>query len=275
MIRNITPQQAEYLKLLEENPEMTNHIQFIRKNGLEESLNVVKRLSNIAPFGKTDKIKHLEELLNYVEVMINGDDIAQFCSNTTLKVYAQNALQKLIADAHNKELEKYKNVKQKLLEEISQLQNNQTNLLEKNEELEDVNSDLSSKFDELSNRYHDLSNDTEALEAKKQQLINEGEEAVKKQIEEDRAIMIAEFDKEREELQQQIETLKEQKAQLEENAVEAKQVLETVSQTVLSMSKTDSTDSKVEWKRITEDDPIYNTNYKTIEKYIRCNTTRI
>ena len=42
MIKNISPNEAEFLKMLQEEPELVNALNFIRKNGLNEII----RLAN-------------------------------------------------------------------------------------------------------------------------------------------------------------------------------------------------------------------------------------
>ena len=177
MIKNISPNEAEFLKMLQEEPELVNTLNFIRKNGLNEIIRLANRLTNIAPIGSEGKVEYLSDLLQYVEAMIHGDDISKLYSNITLGTYAQTALSKLIQDSHKQELDTYQKAKNDLLEGISQLQARQQELLAQNSECETINADLQGKVSELSEKWSDL-----------QKQIDEGKDRIRQILEDEKSL---------------------------------------------------------------------------------------
>ena len=185
MIKNISPNEAEFLKMLQEKPELVNALNFIRKNGLNEIIRLANRLTNIAPIGSEGKVEYLSDLLQYVEAMIHGDNISKLYSNITLGTYAQTALSKLIQDSHKQELDTYQKAKNDLLEGISQLQARQQELLAQNSECETINADLQGKVSELSEKWSDL-----------QKQIDEGKDSIDKELAEYREQSTKDLDRE-------------------------------------------------------------------------------
>ena len=233
MIKNISPNEAEFLKMLQEEPELVNALNFIRKNGLNEIIRLTNRLTNIAPIGSEDKVEYLSDLLQYVEAMIHGDDISKLYSNITLGTYAQTALSKLIQDSHKQELDTYQKAKTDLVEGISQLQARQKDLLAQNSECETINADLQGKVSELS--------DKELAEYREQSTKN---------------------------LDREIQAKRAELTELEAKNEEAKQTLLDFKGKLANVISGQSSKIVVTWQAIHEDDPIYNTNSLTIEAYI-------
>ena len=250
MIKNISPNEAEFLKMLQEEPELVNALNFIRKNGLNEIIRLANRLTNIAPIGSEDKVEYLSDLLQYVEAMIHGDDISKLYSNITLGTYAQTALSKLIQDSHKQELDTYQKAKNDLLEGISQLQARQQELLAQNSECETINADLQGKVSELSEKWSDL-----------QKQIDEGKDSIDKELAEYREQSTKDLDRE-------IQAKRAELAELEAKNEEAKQTLLDFKGKLANVISGQSSKIVVTWQAIHEDDPIYNTNSLTIEAYI-------
>lgn len=250
MIKNISPNEAEFLKMLQEEPELVNALNFIRKNGLNEIIRLANRLTNIAPIGSEDKVEYLSDLLQYVEAMINGDDISKLYSNITLGTYAQTALSKLIQASHKQELDTYQKAKNDLLEGISQLQARQQELLAQNSECETINADLQGKVSELSEKWSDL-----------QKQIDEGKDSIDKELAEYREQSTKDLDRE-------IQAKRAELTELEAKNEEAKQTLLDFKGKLANVISGQSSKIVVTWQAIHEDDPIYNTNSLTIEAYI-------
>ena len=250
MIKNISPNEAEFLKMLQEEPELVNTLNFIRKNGLNEIIRLANRLTNIAPIGSEDKVEYLSDLLQYVEAMIRGDDISKLYSNITLGTYAQTALSKLIQGSHKQELDTYQKAKNDLLEGISQLQARQQELLAQNSECETINADLQGKVSELSEKWSDL-----------QKQIDEGKDSIDKELAEYREQSTKNLDRE-------IQAKRAELAELEAKNEEAKQTLLDFKGKLANVISGQSSKIVVTWQAIHEDDPIYNTNSLTIEAYI-------
>ena len=59
MLRNLTQEQINYLKLLEENPDLINQINFISQNGLDKTSKLITKFSNLVPAGTTEKADYL------------------------------------------------------------------------------------------------------------------------------------------------------------------------------------------------------------------------
>ena len=236
--------------MLQEEPELVNTLNFIRKNGLNEIIRLANRLTNIAPIGSEGKVEYLSDLLQYVEAMIHGDDISKLYSNITLGTYAQTALSKLIQDSHKQELDTYQKAKNDLLEGISQLQARQQELLAQNSECETINADLQGKVSELSEKWSDL-----------QKQIDEGKDSIDKELAEYREQSTKNLDRE-------IQAKRAELTELEAKNEEAKQTLLDFKGKLANVISGQSSKIVVTWQAIHEDDPIYNTNSLTIEAYI-------
>lgn len=271
MIKNISPNEAEFLKMLQEEPELVNALNFIRKNGLNEIIRLANRLTNIAPIGSEDKVEYLSDLLQYVEAMIHGDDISKLYSNITLGTYAQTALSKLIQGSHKQELDTYQKAKNDLLEGISQLQARQQELLAQNSECETINADLQGKVSELSEKWSDLQKQIDEgkdrirqiLEDEKslESIISSGKDSIDKELAEYREQSTKNLDRE-------IQAKRAELAELEAKNEEAKQTLLDFKGKLANVISGQSSKIVVTWQAIHEDDPIYNTNSLTIEAYI-------
>lgn len=271
MIKNISQNEAEFLKMLHEEPELVNTLNFIRKNGLNEIIGLANRLTNIAPIGSEDKVEYLSDLLQYVEAMIHGDDISKLYSNITLETYAQTALSKLIQDSHRQELDTYQKAKNDLLEGISQLQARQQELLAQNSECETINADLQGKVSELSEKWSDLQKQIDEgkdrirqiLEDEKslESIISSGKDSIDKELEQYREQSTKNLDRE-------IQAKRAELEELEAKKEEVKQTLSDFQGRLSDVLGGQRNEVVVTWQNIRANDPIYNTNSDTIESYI-------
>lgn len=304
MFKNITQYQADILSILDEKPYITkyiellaetdlpNQIDFIRKNGLESSLKLIRQLSDIAPIGEPDKVEYLRDLLRYLELMIHGNSIEQYCSGLTLTEFAKKSLSNLVKYVNSNELEAYIHVKQGLQEDVDRLQKEQESLLDENVALHAENSSLSASNEELTNQQNALKAKIAELTAKYDRLIQDAEAEARITIASHKEAMIAELhadmdenrrqieaetDKIREEkkqeiarLQQTIEELKSKKGEIESSSSEAIKTLQGYQQQVNSIFGQTKPVITVEWEQIAEDDPIYYLDlfYPSIDQYI-------
>lgn len=269
MLRNLTQEQINYLKLLEENPDLINQFNFISQNGLDKTSKLITKFSNLVPAGTTEKADYLYDLLKYVETMIHGDEISQFSSSGVIRDYAKTALTNLMAEVHSQELEKYKSEKKSLCDDISKLQSQKG-------DLESITDDLTQKISTLSENYNSLSASIQQLSLQQEELIQNGKKEALMQVQQEKADALKQVKEEKEsalskaqseidETNKKLDKIRKEYTELLHQADEAKKTLESYSSDLTSIF---SPSTIVTWEKIADDDPIYNTNYKTISSYI-------
>lgn len=220
----------------------------------EKAVELIERMKRLVPINCSDKIGYLETIIMYVDGLINGDDISQYTTYEYLTKFAIKGFDEIINDVQKRMLEKYREERRNLQNEILSLKENlsELELAHKNitrdiQELQADKERLQTKRDALSGELFALNSDLE--ETKRNGLTRVEEEVSDRQ----------------ETLKNEIELEEKKKKQLEEAILELQNKFNEYSN---MLEKLNSKEEEVVWEPIDKDDPIYNTNAESITSYI-------
>ncbi len=276
MLKNITSEQANFLRMLENNPSLENDMYFVNSLGQDRIIATIRKLANIAPTADIDKISYLSDLLSYVEIMLHGDRLELISRGEALRPHAKQALMSLIEESHSIELDSYMSAKESLQSELEKLQSEHETALRDRDSLESANDELRSKKERLSKEIDEVSSELEALQKRREQLMAEGDRETEKIVESKRQKKLQELDKTiNATIAKKNQELKDINAQIEASRKEKETIQSAISTSrdtlgdyQTKISNILNYDGQVRWENISDDDPIYNTNYQTINPYI-------
>lgn len=212
-----------------------------------KAINLIRKVKRLVPVTSKSSIDYLETIISYVDGLINGDDIYSYTTFTYASKYAKIAFKEITSEVHDQILDEYRRERAELQEEVSDLSNKQQV--------------LASSVEDLEKRKKDLQEQSGVLSVELA--------AIKKELEDLRQNGIARVNAEvasaKENLDKEIAALTQTKEGLNSSINELKAMLSEYSGTI---SKLNGEDSEVIWKPIDNNDPIYNTNHRTIASYI-------
>lgn len=215
----------------------------------EKTLAFIESIKRLVPINSDNKIGYLEEVFSYVNDLINGDEIRQYCSSTgPVSKYAKKAFQEIIRDVHEQELESFRRERRELQTEINSLSDRKETLSKEVDGLERNNRELKEQTGNIS---LELAKLLRELQDKKENGIKEANAAV---------------DNEKKRLQDEIASLNSTKENLSVAVADLKKSLNDYNNIITELDKPKES---VIWEPIKEDDPIYNTNAETIDSYIK------
>lgn len=210
-------------------------------------VNLISRIKRLVPNWTEKKVEYLYEIITFVDTLLNGDEITTtvLYESSDLK-YAKKALQELLEAIPKEKLEEYNKEKMAVKKEVSSLINKRENLTQ--------------EVDTINKKKDDLQEQNRWLLEEKNKLQKEIEELKNNSIKQAEEEIAAEKTK----LQEKIKLLKKEKDDLVVAIEELKNNFNMYTSNISSITEMES----VTWEPIKDDDPIYETNYKTIESYV-------
>lgn len=212
-----------------------------------KAINLIRRIRRLVPITSKSSVDYLETIISYVDGLINGDDIYSYTTFTYASKYAKAAFQEIAAEVHDQILDEYRRERAELQKEVSELSNKQQVLALSIEDLERRKKDLQDQSGVLSVELATIKKELEDLRQNGIARVN------------------AEVASAKENLDKEITVLMQTKEGLNSSINELKGMFSEYSGTI---SKLNGEDSEVVWKPIDNNDPIYNTNHRTIASYI-------
>lgn len=203
----------------------------------------------LIPVGTRYRMWYLELLINYVDGIINGDDIRQYTTSKYMTSLARNSLEEIMHDVQAKVLSSYR-------EERSELKSKVESLLSQRQLLEESIERLLFRKDELFTQNTSLGEEVTRLSRQYENLKNNG----MNQIEE-------EFRERKESLELELIKLRDEKDALSNSVSELKRLLDNYTSIIREISKPKGR-CEVTWETIDKDHPIYRTNYNSIKAFI-------
>lgn len=215
----------------------------------EKILAFIEKIKRLVPINSANKIGYLEEVFSYVNDLINGDEIHQYCSSTgSVSKYAKIAFQEIIHDVHEQELESFRRERRELQTEVNSLS--------------DRKEILSKEVDGLEIRHRELKEQTGNISLELAKLLKELKDKEENGIKEVNAAV----DNEKKRLQDEIAYLNSTKENLTLAVSDLKKSLNDYNNIIAEL---DRPKESVIWVPIKGTDPIYNTNAETIDSYIK------
>lgn len=212
-----------------------------------KAIDLIKKVKRLVPITSKSSIDYLENIISYVDGLLNGDDIYSYTTFAYASKYAKEAFKEITDEIHEHALEEYRRERAKLQEEVSTLSTKQNVLADSVEELEKRKNDLQQQLGLVSVE----------LAAKKKELDDLKQSGINQVNKEVSSI--------RERLDNEINSLTRSKKSLESSIEELKKMYDSYSVTVSELCKERT---EITWKPVSNNSPIYNTNYRTIESYI-------
>jgi len=194
-----------------------------------------------------EKVRYLLNLLNYLDGIINGDNINEFATYQYMTPLAKKALKELVDEIHGNILESYKMQKVSLQTEVQQLQQDYDNLSIEVNELSEARSFLQSETKEMNEEYIKL---TASLQDEKENGM---------------AKVHSDVAAEKEKVQAEIAKLQSEKESLTKVIEELRNSLNTYSAKIARLNKPQES---VVWNTIESNHAIYNANATTIDRFI-------
>lgn len=209
-------------------------------------VDLLVKLRRLVPLSDDYKLKYLENLFEYVDGMINGDEITQLATFRYTSDLTRDSLQSLASSVHEQVLSSYREERRQLQAQVGLLEKELSDLAQSNYTLKKEEMDLKSSISEL----RDLKS---SLESDIQKLKSEGYAQVEREIGDRRT-----------ELREEVASLNETKQSLSLHIEELKKLLSQYNAQVANLS------SKVEvtWEPIKADDSIYNVFINGVDSYI-------
>lgn len=200
----------------------------------EDVMRIISKLQKFMPHDKS-KLEHFEILVTYLNDLLSGDMIHQYCTYEHSTPYVTLALQELSEDINKQILSQYRDKKDVLEQEVQSLSLQKEMLLSQVSSLQKMNEQLLSQKETLS---LDVENQKKELN----ELKSNGTQRVQNEI--------ASLQQEKEELKQALEELR--------------HVFETYDQKVSHFCEND----QVVWQKIDSEHPIYSLSANSIDNYV-------
>ena len=105
-------------------------------------IHFIKKIKKLIPFDSKEKLAYFNEIIIYVDGLINGDIISQYSTYDGLSKYAKEAFDTILHSIHKQILESYKQEKYELETSINKLSNEQKVLTEDVSNLQQKKTDL-------------------------------------------------------------------------------------------------------------------------------------
>ena len=196
----------------------------IEKENMEALVKLMNKLLVLMPKNK-DKITSLNEIILYLNSLINGDSLTQFSTYAYLTDSAKKALDELKDYVQENTLELLKEEKKELTNELTELEQKKDNITDEINKLGDKKDKINTNLEELENKYDEKKKTLDEEIHKKEEIFND--------------------------LNTIIRNLRSE--------------LDAYNQKIANL---DNPEPIVTWNHISKDDPIYNTNYQTIDNYV-------
>ena len=197
----------------------------IEQKNIEVLINLMNKLLILMPNNK-DEMTSLNEIILYLNSLINGDSLTQFSTYAYLTDSAKKALDELKDYVQENTLESFKEEKEELTNELTELEQKKDNLKDEINKLGDKKDKINTNLEELENKYDEKKKTLDEEIHKKEEIFND--------------------------LNTIIENLRNE--------------LDAYNQKIANL---DEPTPVVIWTNINENHQIYNTNYKTIDDYIK------
>lgn len=220
---------------------------FPREESYDRAIDLIRKVKRLVPITSKSGIEYLETIIDYVDALINGDDIHSYLTFKHISKYAKEAFEEIMTEVQGRILEEDKKERAALKEEVCTLSNKQQALTSSVEGLENRKRILQLQAGQLSVE----------VETTRKELDDLRQNGIARANEEVSSV--------REKLNEEITTLTETKENLNTSIQELKKILSDYNRTI---SKLNEQDNAVEWKPLEKDDPIYYANHMTIRNYI-------
>lgn len=212
------------------------------------TLDLLEKARRLVPIGDESKAHYLLTLIEFVDGLINGDEITELTTRTYMSNMAKDALEKIVHDVHERTLEVFLEQRATLQKEVSSLSNRKEGLTSQVEDLETRKSDL---LEQTSSLGIEVATLKKALEDLRQNGFKEAEIEVQAKSKE---------------LKDEIARMEETKKGLESYLDDLKKSVSSYNSVIDSLTKGTE---EVVWEKVKDNDPIYGITGNNMGVYIQ------
>lgn len=212
------------------------------------TLDLLEKARRLVPIGDESKAHYLLTLIEFVDGLINGDEITELTTRTYMSNMAKDSLEKIVHDVHERTLEVFLEQRATLQKEVSSLSNSKEGLTSQVEDLEQRKSSLLEQTSSLGIEVAQLKKELADL---KQNGFKEAEVQVQAR---------------RQELKDEIARMEETKKGLESYLDDLKKSVSSYNSVIDSLAKGTE---EVVWEKVKDNDPIYGITGNNMGVYIQ------
>lgn len=268
MLKILSEKENKIINLIKENKELQDALEIYQNDPIrfrellnlfqenQSTISLIKYMSDSfikLGVSSQNKIENVIPIFDYINTLINGNEMTKTISGDYQKKYAVEALEKIAKDIQQTE-------KAKQIEELNRLKEQITSLAKKESSLKVIIDDYQRHVDDLTNTKELLEkeiasykNEEKNLENKLKNMEVQGKREIENKLEKDKK------EKEKE------------LSIINEKIISSKKTLNEIQASIEKLNKIINTSNNevVVWGKVTKDSDIYKTNYKTIRDYFR------